>query len=49
MVTVSTLPTYELNSFSRWVAAATVAYFEDPDVQRRFQEWKKERELNAGR
>ncbi|MBQ8637113.1 MAG: hypothetical protein IJ423_05500 [Clostridia bacterium] len=46
---LSTLPTYEAKSFMLWVAKATEAYFENPDVKRRFEEWKKERELNAHR
>ena len=44
MAEISTLPTYEMNSFSRWVANATLAYFENPDVQARFEKWKMERE-----
>lgn len=44
MAEISTLPTYEMNSFARWVANATLAYFENPDVQARFEKWKKERE-----
>lgn len=46
---LSTLPTYEAKSFMLWVAEATERYFENPDVKRRFEEWKKERELNAHR
>ena len=44
MSELSTMPEYEIRSFSRWLAKATEAYFKDPDVQRRFEEWKKERE-----
>ena len=40
---ISTLPTYEMNNFSRWVANATLAYFENPEVQARFEKWKAER------
>ena len=40
---ISSLPTYEMNNFSRWVANATMAYFEDADVQARFEKWKAER------
>lgn len=47
MAAISTLPKYEANSFARWVAEATEAYFENPDVKRRFEDWKKEREWNA--
>ena len=47
MAAISTLPTYEINSFARWVAEATEQYFENPDVKRRFEEWKKERALNG--
>ena len=44
MEEISTLPTYEMNSFARWVAKATLAYFENPDVQALFEEWKKAKE-----
>lgn len=44
MASITTLPTYEKNSFSRWVANATLAYFENPDVQERFEKWKSERD-----
>ena len=47
MADISTLPTYELNSFSRWVANATLSYFENPDVQERFKKWKQERDAQA--
>lgn len=40
---LSTLPPYEAKSFFLWVAKATEAYFENPDVKKRFEEWKKER------
>ena len=43
MSELSTMPEYELNHFALWVAKATEAYFENPDVKRRFEEWKKER------
>lgn len=46
---LSTLPPYEAKSFMLWLAEATEAYFQNPDVKRRFEEWKKERELNAYR
>lgn len=49
MAAISTLPKYETNSFARWVAEATERYFENPDVKRRFEEWKKERESNVRR
>ena len=41
---LETLPAYESMSFARWLAKATEEYFKDPDVQRRFEAWKKERE-----
>lgn len=41
---LSTMPTYELNRFALWVAEAAERYFENPDVKKRFEEWKKERE-----
>ena len=43
---LSTLPPYEAKSFMLWIAKATEAYFENPDVKRRFEEWKKERVSN---
>lgn len=46
---LSTLPPYEAKRFMRWVAEATERYFENPDVKRRFEEWKKERETNVRR
>ena len=48
MSDITTLPTYEMNSFCRWVANATLAYFENPDVQERFEKWKKERGEQSG-
>lgn len=44
MSTLSTLPTYDINNFARWVADATERYFENPDVKRRFEKWKREKE-----
>lgn len=44
MSELSTMPTYELDHFALWVAKATEAYFKSPDVQRRFEEWKRQRE-----
>lgn len=41
--TITTLPTFEKNSFARWVADATERYFENPDVQKRFEKWKSEK------
>jgi len=43
---LSTLPTYEAKSFMLWVAEATERYFENPDVEKRFEKWKKERVSN---
>ena len=42
MSDLSTLPAYEAKNFMRWVAEATERYFENPEVKRRFEEWKKE-------
>ena len=36
MTDISTLPTYEMNSFARWVAKATLKYFENPDIEKIF-------------
>lgn len=46
MSAIKTLPTYEAQSFISWVAEATERYFENPDVKRRFEDWKKERVSN---
>ena len=35
---------FEFRHFMRWLAKATEKYFEDPEVQKRFEEWKKERD-----
>lgn len=43
---IATLPEAEAKIFYRWVAKAAEKYFENPDVKRRFEEWKKEREKN---
>lgn len=42
---VRTLPEWEFNSLARWIGRACEKYFEDPEVQKRFEEWKKQREL----
>lgn len=47
MAAIQTLPKGDMDSFARWVVKATIAYFDDPDTKRRFEEWKKGRELNA--
>ena len=49
MSAINTLPTYEAKSFMSWVAEATQAYFENPDVKERFEKWKKERVSNEHR
>ena len=46
MYDIRDLPEFETNYFMRWVAKATKKYFEDPDVQRRFDEWMAEKERN---
>ena len=46
---MSTLPAYETRRLSKWLIQATEAYFENPDVKKRFDAWRKERELNARR
>lgn len=47
MNVMETLPAYETWSYSKWIAEATEAYFKDPNVQRRFEEWrKKEFDIN---
>ena len=44
MTDVRTLPKWEAQSFASWAAKATEKYFENPDVQRRFEAWQRERE-----
>lgn len=44
---ISTLPPYEKKSFARWVYQSTLAYFENPDVQARFEKWKKEKDAQS--
>lgn len=44
MADITTLPEYEADYFSRWLIKSTLKYFEDPEVKRRFEEWKKSRE-----
>ena len=43
MASITTLPTYETKSFARWVAQATEKYFENEEVQKRFENWKNEK------
>jgi hypothetical protein len=45
MSELSSMPTWEMNRFALWAAKAAMAYLEDPEVKKRFDEWKKEREL----
>lgn len=46
MADISTLPTYEMNSFALWVAKLAEKYFENPDVKMRYEAWEKERARN---
>ena len=46
MANISTLPTYEMNSFAGWVAKMAEKYFENPDVKMRYEAWEKERARN---
>lgn len=45
---ITTLPKYEEWAFGRWLAKTVEAYFENPDVKRRFEEWKREEERRNG-
>ena len=38
------MSSYDVNRFLLWVARATEEYFKDPQVQKDFEVWKKERE-----
>ena len=44
MPTISTMPSFEMRRFARWLARATEQYFENPDVKSRFEKWKAEKE-----
>lgn len=44
MKELSTLPLYDVHRFYRRIAKLTEKYFENPENQKRFEEWKKERE-----
>lgn len=46
---LSTLPPYDVNRFYRRIAELTEKYFEISENQKRFEEWKKERESNVRR
>ena len=43
MPNIETLPPYKSYSFAKWLGEATEKYFENPDVKRRFEEWKREK------
>ena len=45
--TIKTLPNCEMSSFAKWIAKATEQYFKNPDVQRRFEEWKKQEQQKS--
>lgn len=38
---------YEERQFYRWLGKVCEKYFEDPENKKRFEEWKKECELNV--
>ena len=40
---LATLPEWEMKYFCRWVYRATEEYFKDPEVQKRFEAWQKEK------
>jgi len=45
-IDIKTLPKWEFENFCRYIANATEEYMKDPENQKRFQEWKAEREEN---
>lgn len=45
---LSTLPLWESYSFYRRLAKLTEKYFEDPENQKRFEEWKQQRQVENG-
>ena len=49
MAEAMNLPKFEMNIFAKWVASATIEYFANPEVQVRFEKWKKERSVESGR
>lgn len=44
MDTFQGMSSYDVNRFLLWVARATEEYFKDPQVQKDFEVWKRERE-----
>ena len=47
MADISTLPAYEYKMFARRIATMAEVYFSDPEVVKRFEEWKKKRQQSA--
>lgn len=47
MSDISTTPTWELNHFCSWLVKGVEAYYENPENQRRYEEWLKEKERKA--
>ena len=43
-VDIRTLPKWEFNNFCEYIIQATEEYMKDPENQKRFKEWKAERE-----
>lgn len=44
MSELETLPLREKYSFCKWLGKTVEKYFEDPEVQKRFEKWKEEKE-----
>lgn len=44
-MSLETLPKYECDTFCKWLFKATEEYFENPEVMKRFEKWKKERRI----
>lgn len=40
---LSTMPQFEINNFALWLAKTVEAYYKDPEHQREFEEWEKEK------
>lgn len=41
---LSTLPAYDARRFYRWIAETVEKYFENPENEKKFEEWRKQRE-----
>lgn len=47
MKEIETLPSCDMKSFARWLTKTVELYFENPENQRRFEEWQREKRKEA--